>query len=272
LNYSFLKFLLGNSLRGFSGDATVIQMQRDMDFNGLSASLPPGIGSNGAEDTYKIASKILGSDKDNYDRSIDPDGTIELKTLINIYKIHTDGFLEYKYLPSQANTDKGNLEDAFKNAFAFVNGMKIFNDNENTTLYLSGYKEFGDSYQFKFDFITSSNSDDIPIYINYNYRNDTSETLNLGNAIVVTANSKNVLNCKALIKTFKPTGVFKQYGIGLPDATYLNGITLLTNDDKVEKDISISYEMDNEVENPDLKMVWVIKDGDIYYASPMINK
>lgn len=274
VSYSFLKSLLGDSLRGFSEDATVVSRPFDVSYNNLTRALPFGIGSNGEEDIVTVATNILGSQKDNYEGSIDPDRTIELKTLNNIYKVRTDGFMEYKYLPFQNSSDKGALEDAFKKAFEFVNNVAVFSDNVKVKLFLSGYKENenGNSYQFMFDYMVSDHGNDLPIFVNYSYKDDTGESKVLNNAVIVTANSKNVLNCKALINKLITGVETKQYDIGLPEATFFKSVKLLSDKNDIEKNISISYEMNNENNNSELNMVWAIKDGDSYYSSPIINK
>lgn len=273
INYSFLKPALGDGIRGFNDDImVVISGNKNINYKSVASTLFPGFGRNepDANRLANVALKILGSEKDNYDRSIDDaDKTIELKTLDNIYKVHADGFMEYRYLPVQSSVDKGDIKLAFKNAFEFVQKLEL--GSENISLFLSEYKEDNYAYEFRLDYMVSDESNDVPIYFNYDYKNANGINTKLHNAIIIKANSKNVLSCTAIIKSFMFTGDFKQYGIGLSDAMYLNADIL---QDKItsDKEVSISYEMGNEDESAELKLVWVIKAGDNYYTSPMIIK
>ena len=272
VHYYYLKSRLGKSLRGFSEDTTLAFRDWNMSYDSLRYSLPYGIGSKGTEDTNKIAAKILGPENDNYERSVDSNKTIEFKTLNNVYRVYSDGFMTYNYLPAQMYADKGELGEAFKNALEFVSGIETFSENKNLNLFLSGYEEGDKFYRFKFDYMVNDKTNDVPIYMEYIDKDDSYGPLVLNHAIIVTANSKNVLNCKATLKTFEFTGEAKQFGIGPGDATYIRDVKLLENDTIIEKNVSISYMMDSKESSSKLKMAWVIKDGDNYYTSPMIEK
>jgi hypothetical protein len=275
IHYSFLKPKYGAGFRGFKDDTMiVVSGNKNINYNSVTSALFPGFGENepDANGLAKVALKILGSEKDNYDRSIDDDDkTIELKTLDNIYKVYADGRMEYKYVPEQSSIDKGDIKLAFKNALEFIQKLEL--ESENIKLFLSEYNEDKDNkaYEFKLDYMISDESNDVPIYFNYDYKNADGINTKLHNAIIIRANSKTVLNCTAIIKSFVFTGDIRQYGIAVGDATYLNADLLqdiLTSD----KEVSISYEMGNEDESTELKLVWVVKAGENYYSSPMIIK
>jgi len=54
---------------------------------------------NSSQDLDDIAKIVLGEDEDDYIRSIDVyNKTIAFQNLSNMYRIYTDGLLEYKYL------------------------------------------------------------------------------------------------------------------------------------------------------------------------------
>jgi hypothetical protein len=268
--YSFLKQAVGDNLLGFNDDLIVVTSgNKFVKYNGLATTMFPGFKSKDL-DTNKIALKILGSEKDNYDTSIDETNkTIELKTLNNIYKVYSNGFMEYTYVPAQSSSLKGEFNDAFRNALEFVKKLGLISDN--TSLFLSGYNEDNDKYyKFEFDYMVSDAANDFPIYLNYNYKDSDGTVQILHNSIIITANSKNVLSCTAMLKAFKFTSGTKDYGIGLGEANYVKDPKLLADKTTTGRDVSISYEMGNEEENKDLNLLWVVKAGDNYYPSTII--
>jgi hypothetical protein len=274
INYSFLKPIKDDSIRSFKDDITVvISGNKNRDYKSVASTLFPGFGTNEHDEDRlaNVALKILGSERDNYDRSIDDDDkTIELKTLDNIYKVYADGLMEYKYVPEQSSIDKGDIKLAFKNAFDFVQKLELESEN-NISLFLSEYKAEEKYYEFRLDYMVSDESNDVPIYFNYDYKDPKGVNTKLHNAIIIRANSKNVLSCTAIIKSFVFTGDVKQYGIGWSDAMFLR-TDLLHDKNTPDKEVSISYEMGNEAESAELKLVWVIKADDNYYTTPMIIK
>lgn len=270
--YGFVKSARGDSLEelGINEDLMGVLDSKYFKYNSIEASVLLGFGSK-EPDIDRIKSKILGSEKDNYDYIIDEtDKSIELKTLNNIYKIYTNGFMEYNYLPVQSTSDKGEFKDAFKNAIDFVTGLDL--ETDNTKLFLSGYSEDNPKYyEFDFDYIITDKINEVPIYMNYSYKDLDGKPLKLHNSIIIKCNSKNVLSCGAMIKTFRITGHPVEYGIGTNDATYFRNSGLKA-DKKAGKDVSISYEIGNEEENKNLKLLWVVKSGDNYYTSPVKSK
>jgi len=73
-------------------------------------------------DLDDIAKIVLGEDEDDYIRSIDVyNKTIAFQNLSNMYRIYTDGLLEYKYLHGVNSYEKGSKVEALKRVLEFIN-------------------------------------------------------------------------------------------------------------------------------------------------------
>jgi len=71
--------------------------------------------TNSSQDLDDIAKIVLGEDEDDYIRSIDVyNKTIAFQNLSNMYRIYTDGLLEYKYLHGVNSYEKGSKVEALK--------------------------------------------------------------------------------------------------------------------------------------------------------------
>lgn len=269
-DYTFLKQPAGEKLMGFREDIPVGNEDQYSKYGSLASSLPLGFGGE-APYLEAVASKILGSEKGNYDRSMNnTDKTIELKTLNNLYKIYPNGFMEYDFLSTQRETANGSLEEAFKKALTFVQGLSL--ESENTSLFLSGYTEKNGQYEFSFDYMVSSNFSDVPVYMEYDASVDGKEPQTLHHAITVEANGGNVTRCRAMIKDFTFNSRYGEYGVGILQAVYFKNPAMLAEKNNEEKNVVAAYRMGKEAEDTDLDLVWVIEAKDRYFVSPMIRK
>lgn len=162
----------------------------------------------------ELENALLGKNQErvSYDRSLD-DSTVTLKNRDSIYKVHTNGLLEYKYMPQTNITDKGSVSEAFKTTYSFISGIKgrIIPEGE---LYLSGIAASVDSdgqsrsHQFTFDYMAENN----PVLLDINGVGKSGSTLS--HAITIRANSERVIECTWLVVSFKAAPEKILYDIG----------------------------------------------------------
>ena len=266
--YGLIKEFDPNSQKGFNSDLLcVMSSNKYKKFSNVLSALPIGFGSN-ATDYDKVAQKILGSEKDSYDRSEDMDRTLEFKTMNNIYKVYANGLLEYNYLPTPDVADKGKMKEAFKKSTEFMNRMEL--QSNQTQLYLSGIQDKDNKYyEFYLDYMV----DQVPVFINFTAKGEDNQPLQ--HAFVIRANSKNVISCKGLLRSFETIGVANTYNLSVIDFlndAYIRYSVLKLNKDLVNKDIFITYQINSEQESKELVPVWVIKAGDTNYTVPIRKK
>lgn len=191
---------------------------------------------------------------DSYDRYVDVNETLIFKNLDNIYRVYSQGFIEYKYLHGYEGTSgKGTISSAFMKAVTFIDRVKN-QMNLKADFFISRVKENPDSYEFVFDYIV----EDVPVYLSLETSGRSKEPLR--NAIVIEANGKRILSLKWLLRNFEITGEKKKYNVGLED------ILNASNLDRVGvyiEDMGAAYAVEDNGEKR-LEPVWVIevKDGE----------
>jgi len=106
---------------------------------------------NSSQDLDDIAKIVLGEDEDDYIRSIDVyNKTIAFQNLSNMYRIYTDGLLEYKYLHGVNSYEKGSKVEALKRVLDLsITGRSWC---PVWMFILSGIVEQNGYYSFTFDY------------------------------------------------------------------------------------------------------------------------
>lgn len=208
----------------------------------------------------EVAHAVLGSEKDSYDRYTDIHKTIVFKNLDNIYRVYSDGLLEYKYIPGPEGVEKGDMSAAFVNAARFVNRARQLLDSK-AGIYISRVEVKQDVYQFIFDYKIG----DYPIFMDYGPRGKDREPVK--NAIVIEANSKRIIKSRWILKNFEQTNDKDKYNVNIGDL--MAGTDLKNFNELFINDMGVSYVISKDADKS-LKPVWIIeRDGGNNVVIPM---
>ena len=161
----------------------------------ISCSVP-----DSARNQDELADALLGNNqKERYEKKKYNDGTIQFSISENLYKIYSDGILEFKNF-SEADSSVGeNVGAALLNAYVFIKKAASLT-NTKADIYLSGLEPPQNGiYQFSFDYMING----YPVHINLASAGSGAEPTN---AISIKANSKRVLYCKFIIRNFEAAG------------------------------------------------------------------
>ena len=249
-------------------------------FPNINSNVPKAFESKKEYTVEELKSKaeiILGSERHNYDLSEDIYGNIVFKNLNSMYRIYEDGILEYRYLSEFTEFDKGNETTAFEKAMEFIIKAKLL--PQDAEIYLSSIQyDLKDRYRITFDYRMG----DLPVFYNYNLKGkDISYPGSvINNAITIEVNSKRVLNCWWMIRSFDAIkDGKKQYNILFSEfmdlALSKEYYASLKNDPEFSiKDIDIRYEITNTTENGQrVEPSWIITtEKGKYYPIPMKAK
>jgi hypothetical protein len=181
----------------------------------------------------EIANTVLGDDINSYSRSNEEGGDLLVfKNFSNLYRFHSDGIMDYSYIPTANVQDKGDIYAALSNAMNFVLRIKS-NLLDEPELYLSGLSQDDSSYRFTFDYIHF----DYPVYFSHKTKL-MGEVVEQSNAVVIRANSKRVITCSwALVDIYRGTEIRNlQTAFDTIDAKNIFSMTV--------SDISIAYHFD----------------------------
>lgn len=140
-------------------------------------------------------SYMLGTEKDSYNISVDTSETIIMQNKNNIFRIYNKGILEYNRI-NVSMAEKGTEAASIKRAFEFINAIGLRPD-KNVELYLSEVKEERDRYKFTFDYKV----DGLPLYVEMGSYGKSKYRVN--NAIVIEANSSEVISCWGILRDFE---------------------------------------------------------------------
>ena len=167
-----------------------------------------------SNDIGDLSFEILGSNKDYYDVGVDINNTIVFKNLENIFRIHKDGLLEYKYLGNVSEKSATNIAKAFNNATEFIASLRGLVEGADITLVktekLNSKSENG--YKFTFDYKLN----DIPVLIK-NYSSKETPNIKLQNAIEITSTNNKVISCIWLLRDFGKADDGVEYYIGFEE-------------------------------------------------------
>jgi len=129
-SYSVIKEYVTNYVYQYlSPDVLIVaQGPKYRNYKNLICNVPEKIRNiqqpNSSQDLDDIAKIVLGEDEDDYIRSIDVyNKTIAFQNLSNMYRIYTDGLLEYKYLHGVNSYEKGSKVEALKRVLEFINSQ-----------------------------------------------------------------------------------------------------------------------------------------------------
>jgi hypothetical protein len=165
---------------------------------------------SGLED---IEGALLGKDQEriSYDRSVD-NNTVTLKNQDSIYKVYTDGLLEYKYMPETGVSAKGSAAEAFRAAYSFISGIKgrLIPDVD---IYLSGIADStgtdGQSRSYEFTFDYSAENSTVLLDIGAAGKDGRP----VKNAITIKANRERVIESRWMVLSFEPAAELILYDI-----------------------------------------------------------
>lgn len=181
-------------------------------------------------------SGIIGSEGDSYDIFTDTNGTVILKNQDNLYRLYSNGILEYKKTGKLVN-EKGSKVQAFKNAMAFIGRVGLI--PSNVQVYLTNIEEDKESYKFTFDYRVSN----IPLYFNVNLNNKSNEKVN--DAIVIESNANSTLSCWWVVRNVDVLKDKKnQYNVNssdILDSTFSQYPDIKQNKDFSIDDIQTGY-------------------------------
>jgi hypothetical protein len=159
-------------------------------------------------DVEKKFEDILGKDQYSYDLFTDTNGTVTMKNQENIYRLYTNGILEYKRTGSIPG-EKGAKDQAFINSMAFVEKLGLVPGN--VQVYLSGIEELRDRYRFTFDYKIAN----LPIYFDVGLPGKSEDRIT--NSIVIESSSTDTLSCWWIIRDIEPQKDKKQYNVNFVD-------------------------------------------------------
>lgn len=210
------------------------------------------------DDLERIATKVLGRDKERLTWAIDKDNSVVFRNPSKSYKIHQDGLLEYKYLSQYDKSDKGSQIEALESALEFIGGKVDLVTGAD--IYLSGIRDNDEGYYtFTFDYKVSHK----PICF-LSYPVNTGKESSVNNAITINANKKKVLSCYWILKEFSVGNnrlKIRTYPFDLLDDVFKKYDYLNFNNFSV-KDVIISYEAKYSTVNEHLKPIWLIETMD----------
>lgn len=225
----------------------------------IAISIPDWFAAKGKNDLDEIAQYVLGNERDNYDSSWDNNNSIVFRNSNNIFKLNSNGVMEYKYLSSPEGSGKGTVYETFKRAKEFVGQRRGL--ISGLDIYLSGVSvntENKELFDFTFDYAAG----DMPLAFNYDSKEVGGKLLK--NAISITSDGNRIINCRWVLRSAiagKDTGL---YNINFED--FWNEIRKQSKADNKSisiKDINVGYEVESGTE-ANLAPVWIItsEEGD----------
>lgn len=253
-------------------DVLIPQGSDSEDFDDIISIVPQDIQNldpNKKGDLEKIATDVLGNDKDRLTWGVEMDNSIVFRNPSKIYKLRRDGLLEYRYLHQIDKSDKGSQIEALEVALKFIGSkVKLVKGAE---IYLTGVTDsYAGYYTFTFDYKVNHKN-----VCFYNYPIGSNDGQFVNNAITIRVNKKKVISCYWILKEFSIGNsslkirtfpydilddVFKKY-------EYLNFSNFSV------KDVNMSYEMKYSTVNKQLRPVWLIESIDNkYYLVEMKEK
>lgn len=192
--YRKYKTLSGSKLNK-SGDEPdvlyVVSSPRYWPYRVLSADLPAA-----ANDENMLANIILGDEEGRYNKYTYNGDMIQYTYGNNIYRYYSDGYLTYRYLGS-ADTSGTKASEALMNAYKFMAGINELVGPETDIILSSVEKKAGGIYEFGFDYRVYG------LKVRTEYETKDGNGGKLGYAIRILADSRRVLECDWLIRSFR---------------------------------------------------------------------
>lgn len=238
------------------------------DYYDYTSSVPELLTSKATKassDYSSIENAVVGERDSNYDSTVSPiDNALVFKNINNVFRIHNNGLLEYKYISSPGETENTNLNKAFENAVTFIEKRKSLIEGDTAPLiYLSGVSRQKDYIEFTFDYVING------MTINTDYYLNGEDNSALKNAITIRANSKRVINAWWVVMKFEQSKNTVRYNDSFTDliSNYFDDYKQLTSDSNFfMEDVRLSYVIKNIGEKQLLKPMWVVatSDGKVY--------
>jgi hypothetical protein len=246
------------------------------DYFNYTCSVPDSLSFkhlDGFSNTSSLENEIIGDGNEMYDSAVSTyDNSRVFKNINNVYRIHSNGLLEYKYISSPGETESLNLYDSFKNAVAFINKRKhLIQGDATPDIYLSGITQEKGYVEFTFDYVING------ITINADYELNSEDKQTLRNVITIRANGKRVINVWWITAHFEQSKNTTKYNDSFPDliSNYFTDYKqLLNNKNFFMEDVRMSYVIKNINEKQTLKPTWIIytKEGGKIYTMPAHEK
>ena len=122
----------------------MFNLQIEPDINNLSASVTQYIS--------EIKSRLFGVYSDVYKVLIAQNRDLTFSDQYNIYSIHSDGSITYRYLSASYIQEKGEISQAFNNALGMLTDLATLSGAVQNKLLLTSVEVLNDSYQFNFTY------------------------------------------------------------------------------------------------------------------------
>ena len=97
---------------------------------------------------YSLLTKSVNLFTTHYDSS----GNLFFTNQFNMYEINQSGWITYRYTPGTQGDEKGQIGEAFVNAYETLEAIANLAAESPGELYISRIEESDDSYTFKFDY------------------------------------------------------------------------------------------------------------------------
>ncbi|MGB3989415.1 MAG: hypothetical protein WBL32_02645 [Acetivibrionales bacterium] len=169
----------------------VVASPRYWPYRIVTANLPPA-----ADNEEALARAILGEEEGRYNKYTYNGDMIQYTYGSNIYRYYSDGYLTYRYLGS-ADTSRVKASEALMNAYKFIARANGPQGPEADIVLSSVEKKVGGVYEFCFDYRVGG------LAVRMEYETSDGSGNKLDHAIRILADSKRVLECDWLIRSFK---------------------------------------------------------------------
>ena len=131
-----------------AGLPDIVSRYSDLAAGGGSSGETPAM-ANAAE---LIKSRLLVKSNNLYTTHFDSTGNLFFTNQFNMYAIDSNGWLTYRYTPGTEGDEKGNIGQAFINAYETLNIVKGLESEYGGEMFVSRIEENEDSYTFSFDY------------------------------------------------------------------------------------------------------------------------
>lgn len=219
-------------------------------------------------DIENIVGSFLGSEKDSFDILRDQKGTVVLKNYDNLYRIYSNGVLEYKKTANIVN-EKGSKVAALENALSFIKNTHLIQND--VQVYLSKVEESKESYKFTFNYKVSN----VPVFFDIDNSSNNSERIT--NAIVIESNADSTLSCRWVLRDIEVLKDKKiQYNVNffdILDSAFVQYPDMKQNKDFSIQDVLVGYKLtDNGVATKMDPLGLVMDSGNNIYSVKLAVK
>lgn len=231
-----------------------VRGERFLPINNLQVSLPEWLGKEKQELKYvnKAANDILGEDRYSYHADIDEAGNVVLGNINHIYRISSDGFLEYKYLGDNINSQEVIVGEAFEKAIDFIIEKNSWNNLNHLYLSDAYYEDDKNLYTFVFDYAV----DDLLVLFK------SSDGTGYENFASITTDGYNVLDANMVVRKISIQNTVNYFDTSFRAFS----ANLFELEDMNIKELFVGYVHDLDSEGS-INPYWLIKEGDNSFLS-----